>query len=385
MLCLRRTYAKIYLDNLLFNAENYKKLLPPTTELMCVVKADAYGHGVKEIAAALQKRADVKWFAVSNIDEARELRECGITGEILILGYTPPEEADSLIQNDILQACLNEEYARELGSAATSGKVRVHIKLDTGMSRIGIDCSDIKNAADEAQRIYSADGISVEGLFTHLCTADSDDPDDIEFTHSQINKFNGVKNELISRGFDTGVCHFANSAAGVYGYAEGSDLARLGIILYGLYPNHALKVPMEMKPVLELFSTVAEVKTVRAGASIGYGRTFTADRDIRVATITVGYADGYPRLLSNRGEVLINGNRCPILGRVCMDQIMADVSGVDVTPGDEVVLIGKSKDQQITSDDIADLCDTIGYEVTCDITKRVPKLFIENGEVTAVE
>lgn len=385
MLCLRRTYAKIYLDNLLFNAENYKKLLPPTTELMCVVKADAYGHGVKEIAAALQKRADVKWFAVSNIDEARELRECGITGEILILGYTPPEEADSLIQNDILQACLNEEYARELGSAATSGKVRVHIKLDTGMSRIGIDCSDIKNAADEAQRIYSADGISVEGLFTHLCTADSDDPDDIEFTHSQINKFNGVKNELISRGFDTGVCHFANSAAGVYGYAEGSDLARLGIILYGLYPNHALKVPMEMKPVLELFSTVAEVKTVRSGASIGYGRTFTADRDIRVATITVGYADGYPRLLSNRGEVLINGNRCPILGRVCMDQIMADVSGVDVKPGDEVVLIGKSKDQQITSDDIADLCDTIGYEVTCDITKRVPKLFIENGEVTAVE
>lgn len=385
MLCLRRTYAKIYLDNLLFNAENYKKLLPPTTELMCVVKADAYGHGVKEIAAALQKRADVKWFAVSNIDEARELRECGITGEILILGYTPPEEADSLIQNDILQACLNEEYARELGSTATSGKVRVHIKLDTGMSRIGIDCSDIKNAADEAQRIYSADGILVEGLFTHLCTADSDDPDDIEFTHSQINKFNGVKNELISRGFDTGVCHFANSAAGVYGYAEGSDLARLGIILYGLYPNHALKVPMEMKPVLELFSTVAEVKTIRSGASIGYGRTFTADRDIRVATITVGYADGYPRLLSNRGEVLINGNRCPILGRVCMDQIMADVSGVDVTPGDEVVLIGKSKDQQITSDDIADLCDTIGYEVTCDITKRVPKLFIENGEVTAVE
>lgn len=369
---LKRTCAVIHLDNLIYNLSSFKKLLPDTTKVMCVVKADAYGHGVKEVAKTLSQNG-VKWFAVSNLEEAAELREAGIDGEILILGYTPPEEAGTLSKLNIIQACLGIDYAEKL-SAAAEGTVRVHIKLDTGMSRIGINCDDASAAADEAEQIYSRKGLSVEGLFTHLCVADSDVSEDIEFTRLQKSRFLAVRDKLIRRGKTVGICHFANSAGGAYGFAEESALARLGIILYGLYPNPALALPFKPKPVMELFSTVSEVKTVKAGAAVGYGRTYTAPRDISVATVTVGYADGYPRALSNKGEVLIAGRRCKIVGRVCMDQIMVDVTGIPVAPGDKVTLIGKSGSEEITADEIASLCGTIGYEIVCGISKRVPRV-----------
>lgn len=381
----KRTAARINLDNLIFNAKSYKAALCSDTSLMCVVKADAYGHGVKAVSKCLQDELNVKWFAVSNIDEAIELRENQITGNILILGYTDPAEADTLINYNIIQACVDLSYAKELNRFATKGKVSVHIKLDTGMTRIGIPCGDIKTAVKNAEEIYTLQNLSVKGIFTHLCVADSDSPDNIAYTDMQISRIKEVKRLLNVDGYDTGICHWLNSAGGVYTKQQGSDLARLGIILYGLYPNHALEVPIEMKPVMELVSTVSMVKYIKADTFIGYGRTFCAKKDMKVATVTVGYADGYPRLLSNKGEVIINGNRCKIVGNVCMDQIMADVTGIQVSAGDEVVLIGERNGEKITADDIADLCGTIGYEITCGISKRVPRIIIKNNEQIGID
>lgn len=381
----KRTAARINLDNLIFNAKSYKAALADDVSLMCVVKADAYGHSVKAVSKCLQEDLNIKWFAVSNIGEAIELRENQITGNILILGYTDPAEADTLIKYDIIQACVDLSYAEELNRFASKGKVSVHIKLDTGMTRIGIPCSDIINAVKDAEKIYALKNLSVTGIFTHLCAADSDTPDDIAYTDMQISRIKEVKRLMNQDGYDTGVCHWLNSAGGVYTEGQGSDLARLGIILYGLYPNHALDVPIEMKPVMELVSTISMVKSVKPGTFVGYGRTFCAEKDMKIATITVGYADGYPRLLSNRGEVIIKGMKCKIVGNVCMDQIMADVTELDVSAGDEAVLIGIQNGEQITADDIADLCGTIGYEITCGISKRVPRIIIKNGEQIELE
>lgn len=381
----KRTAARINLDNLIFNAKSYKAALADDVSLMCVVKADAYGHSVKAVSKCLQEDLNIKWFAVSNISEAIELRENQITGNILILGYTDPAEADTLIKYDIIQACVDLSYAEELNRFASKGKVKIHIKLDTGMTRIGIPCDDIINAVKDAEKIYALKNLSVKGIFTHLCAADSDSPDDIAYTDMQISRIKEVKRLMNQDGYDTGVCHWLNSAGGVYTEGQGSDLARLGIILYGLYPNHALDVPIEMKPVMELVSTVSMVKSVKPGTFVGYGRTFCAEKDMKIATITVGYADGYPRLLSNRGEVIIKGRKCKIVGNVCMDQIMADVTELDVSSGDEAVLIGIQNGEQITADDIADLCGTIGYEITCGISKRVPRIIIKNGEQVGLE
>lgn len=381
----KRTAARINLDNLIFNAKSYKAALADDVSLMCVVKADAYGHSVKAVSKCLQEDLNIKWFAVSNIGEAIELRENQITGNILILGYTDPAEADTLIKYDIIQACVDLSYAEELNRFASKGKVKIHIKLDTGMTRIGIPCDDIINAVKDAEKIYALENLSVTGIFTHLCAADSDSPDDIAYTDMQISRIKEVKRLMNQDGYDTGVCHWLNSAGGVYTEGQGSDLARLGIILYGLYPNHALDVPIEMKPVMELVSTVSMVKSVKPGTFVGYGRTFCAEKDMKIATITVGYADGYPRLLSNRGEVIIKGKKCKIIGNVCMDQIMADVTELDISAGDEAVLIGIQNGEQITADDIADLCGTIGYEITCGISKRVPRIIIKNGEQIGLE
>lgn len=381
----KRTAARINLDNLIFNAKSYKAALPDEISLMCVVKADAYGHSVKAVSKCLQEDLEIKWFAVSNIDEAIELRENGITGNILILGYTDPAEADILIKYDIIQACIDLSYAETLNRFAEKGKVKVHIKLDTGMTRIGIPCDDIKRAVKDAEKIYALENLSVKGIFTHLCVADSDSYDNIAYTDMQINRIKEVKQLMNKDGYDTEICHWLNSAGGIYSKSKGSDLSRLGIILYGLYPNHSLEIPIDIKPVMELVSTVSMVKNIKSDTFVGYGRTFCAENDMKIATVTVGYADGYPRLLSNKGSVIINGKKCRIVGNVCMDQIMVDVTEIDVSAGDEAVLIGNRNGEQITADDIADLCGTIGYEITCGISKRVPRIIVKNGKQIGLE
>lgn len=381
----KRTWAEIDLDRLKINYEKYRSLIGSETEIMCVVKASCYGHSDRAAAPFLHDTLGVRSYAVSNIDEAIRLREMGITGDILILGYTSPDDADELVKFDIIQTITDLTYAKELDKAA-KGLVRCHAAVDTGMTRIGFR-GTAENIADEVSAAAQLPHLRIEGAFTHYSSADSLESDDCEYTKAQTDKFFAAA-ERIKKSVPLKKVHCLNSAGGLLHYDKRSQYARLGIILYGLKPDRALTLPEEIKPVMSLRSTVAQVKEVEAGTAVSYGRTYITDRPTRIATIACGYADGYPRALSNKGEVLIHGVRCPIIGRVCMDQFMCDVTGVNrtnpVRAGDVVTLIGEENGERITADDIAELTGTIGYEVVCSISERVPRAAVENGEVKGV-
>lgn len=369
MNCLRRCWAEIDLSAVKYNIEQYKKYLKAGTELLCVVKANCYGHSDKLVVPYLEQLG-VKWFAVSNLIEAEHLRALGVDGEIIILGYSPEENADDLIKYNIIQACTEYSYAQRLNENAKTGKVRLHIAIDTGMTRIGLH-SGTKADANEIQKIAALENVQVEGMFTHYAVADCADDESCAYTAFQTEKILAVDEELKKRGVALKCVHFLNSAGGIYHSNEKSALARLGIILYGLYPDPSNPLPFEPKPVMTLKAVISQVKYIEAGTSVGYGRTFTADKRIKLATITAGYADGFPRALSNKGEVIIKGTRCKIVGRICMDQFMCDVSALDnVQAGDVATLFGSD----ITADDIAKLTGTIGYEIVCGIAERVPRV-----------
>ncbi|MCQ2465423.1 MAG: alanine racemase [Oscillospiraceae bacterium] len=369
----KRAWAGINLSGLEKNINTIKNSLSGTTEIMAVVKADAYGHGETEVVNKLCSMG-IKYFAVSSLDEAINVRNITSDGEILILGYTPPEYADELIKYNIIQCIVSEEHAAELSRNAVS-PVRCHIKLDTGMGRIGLKFRTVSECADCAQRITELENISAEGLFTHFAVADCDDDENIRYTENQADFIKSVYNELAGRGIKLRHVHFLNSAGAGYHFDEASTLARIGITMYGLYPNYPLPLPYEICPVMEFKAVISYVKTVESGDCISYGRTYTADGERKIATITVGYADGYSRLLSSRGQVLYKGKRCSIVGRVCMDQTMIDVTGTDAAPGDTVTLIGRDGDDEITADELASWYGTIGYEVVCGISKRVPRIY----------
>lgn len=378
---LKRAWAETHLDRIKTNVENFRKFLTPETELMCVVKANCYGNGDDAVVPYLENNLDVNWFAVSNIEEAKHLRDIGITGEILILGYTPPEYAKELVEYDIIQAITEESHAYEMSKYAPFNKrVRVHCALDTGMTRIGVHENSTSEACDVIERISKLNGIQLEGIFTHFAAADSDNDDDINYTQNQAEQITAVADELKKRLVVLNQIHFLNSAGGVYHSSRQSTLARLGIIMYGLKPNSSLKVPFELEPALDFKACVSMVKEVDSGVCISYGRTYTTQKPAKIATITVGYADGYPRYLSNKGEVLLHGKRAKIVGRVCMDQIMCDVTDIDVKVGDIATLIGTDGKETITADDIADIGSTIGYEVICSISRRVPRVIYDNGK-----
>ena len=369
MNCLRRCWAEIDLSAIEYNLSRYRKYLRDGTELLCVVKANCYGHSDDLVIPHLEKLG-VRWFAVSNLIEAEHLRTLGVKGEIIILGYSPEENADDLIKFNIIQACTEYSYAVKLSENATQGKVRIHAAIDTGMTRIGLH-GDTASNADEIQKMLRLENLSVEGMFTHYAVADCADEDSIAYTKAQTEKILAVDEELKGRGVSLKCVHFLNSAGGVYHTNEKSALARLGIILYGLYPDPSNPLPFEPKPVMQLKAVVSQVKYIEAGTSVSYGRTFTADKRIKLATVTAGYADGFPRALSNKGEVIIKGTRCKIVGRICMDQFMCDVSALDdVQAGDVATLFGR----EITADDIASLTGTIGYEIVCGIAERVPRI-----------
>ena len=375
---LKRAWAEIHLDRLKRNVEKCRGLISEPCEMMCVVKANCYGHGIEKIIPCLQDEAGIDWFAVSNLIEAIQLRELGVTGEILILGYTPPQNAPELVEYDIIQAVTEYSYACELSkNCPVKEKIRVHIAVDTGMTRIGVRAPGVGGICDEIQKIVRLPSIETEGIFTHLSVADSAAQDDIEFTKRQRELVCAVKQELNSRLVIVKRLHFLNSAGAAYHFDSRSDLARFGIMLYGLHPNSALKLPVELEPVMELKAAVSQVKTVEAGVSVSYGRTYVTDRETRIATVTIGYADGYPRLLSGRASVIIRGRKAPIIGRVCMDQLMIDVSGIpDVAEGDVVTLFGTDGEERITADELADIYGSIGYEIVCGISPRVPRIFI---------
>lgn len=378
---LKRAWAETHLDRIKSNIENFKKHLKPETELLCVVKANCYGNGDDAIVPYLENELNINWFAVSNIEEAKHLREIGISGEILILGYTPPEYANELAEYNIIQAVTDENHAIELSKhSAQNSSVRVHCALDTGMTRIGVYENTVAKACDIIERISKMNGISLEGIFTHFAAADSDNTDDINYTKKQAEKITAVADELKKRRVELKQVHFLNSAGGIYHSDSQSTLARLGIVMYGLKPNYSLDVPFKLKPVMDFKACISMVKEVDSNVCVSYGRTYTTQKPTKIATITVGYADGYPRFLSNKGEVLINGQRAGIIGRVCMDQIMCDVTGINVKTGDIATLIGTDGNETITADDIADIGSTIGYEIICNISRRVPRVIYNNGE-----
>lgn len=371
---LKRAWAEISLSGLQSNISLIKKLAGASTNIMAVVKADAYGHGEGEICHCLEK-SGVKYFAVSNLDEALQVRGFCPSGEILILGYTPPEYAEQLAENNIIQGVISREYALEL--VKNHKNVRCHIKIDTGMGRIGLKYDTPQECAEEIKNIISIDGLSVEGIYTHFAVADSDEANNIKYTDNQEKFILDTYDILESQNIHLEHVHFMNSAALCYRTNPRSTLARAGIIMYGLCPNYPLAIPNGFKPVMSLKAVVSHVKTVKKGDCISYGRTFVADHEMKIATVTIGYADGYSRLLSSKADVLLHGKRCRITGRVCMDQLMIDVTGNNAKEGDIVTLIGTDGNETITADELASLYNTIGYEVVCGISKRVPRVYID--------
>ena len=363
---LRRSWVEINLSNLCNNLIVYSTHLPSTTQIMAVVKADAYGHGDKVVAKYLSDRG-IRHFAVSNIDEAIHIRTAGVEGQILNLGYTPIERADELIEYDVTQTLLSEEYAERL--VKTGLPVKCQFAIDTGMRRIGLN-ADNPEHCEQVIREYSH-RLNLNGLFTHLCVADT--PEQKAFTEKQIRLFEDVATRVSELNLS---CHCMNSAGGLWHSSNVSCFTRLGIILYGLKPDYMNALPEGIKPVLTWKSVVSMVKSVQPGDTIGYGRSYIVDHPMTIATITTGYADGYPRLLSNKGYVLINGKKAPIVGRVCMDQMMVDVTDIpNVRFESEVVLIGESGDEVITADDLSHMIGTIGYEIVCGISKRVSRVY----------
>lgn len=381
----RRAWAEIYTDRLENNLSVLRKIAETeTTKLACVVKANAYGHDDETVSLCLERK-DVDFFAVSNIREAESLRRSGVKGEILILGHTPCEYAAELAENDIIQAAVSEEYAAELSEKAMSAgvKVKIHLALDTGMGRIGICVLDDPNAAAASViRISKLEGVILDGLFTHYASADSLESEDVEYTKMQTEAFFGVCGLVKSAGVALRHTHCLNSAGGAFRYDPRSTLARFGIMLYGLKPDRSLTMPSGIEPIMELKAAVSYVKPLKAGSFVSYGRTYRAEHDIVAATIPIGYADGYPRALSGKAHVLINGRKAPIIGRVCMDQLMADVTGIpDVKEGSTVTLIGRDGGEIITADELAALSGTIGYEIVCGISRRIPRVIYRNDAI----
>ncbi len=381
----KRTWTEIDLDALHFNLNQIRGALPSETQVMAVVKADAYGHGDRMIAQMLEKDG-VTAFAVSNINEAVSLRRHGIHGKILILGYTPPEAATDLADYRISQTVFSSEYAQQLNDACKSSSVTVncHIKLDTGMSRIGFCASDPEAAADEIAHVCELPNLHCCGLFSHFSSADTHDAASDAYTAMQEKRYIAVRKALAARGIRFTSCHLQNSAGIAFCAAHDYQYARAGIILYGCPPS-AEPLPFLLKPVMSLYSIVSMVKEIPAGTSVSYNRTFTSEKPMRIATVPIGYADGYPRLLSNRGFMLLHGKRAPIIGNICMDQLMLDVSDIpDVMTGDTVTIVGRDGDETITFSDLASLCGTIHYELMCLIGKRVPRVYRANGETCSV-
>lgn len=371
---LKRAWAEVSLPKLGKNVEIIKGLCSESTDVMAVVKADAYGHGDEPVCRYLAEVCGINYFAVSNLDEAIAVRGFCPDAEILILGYTPPEYAHEIAANNIIQGVVSTEYANALRQNCSEA-IRCHVKIDTGMGRIGLKHDTPEACSKEIAQLCAMDGLSAEGIYTHFAAADSDAPDNIRYTDKQQDFILDTYECLKRSGINLRHIHFMNSAAMCYRSSPQSTLARAGIILYGLHPDISMPVPDGLEPVMELKAVISHVKAVRKGDCISYGRTFTADSEMRIATVTIGYADGYPRLLSSKGEILVHGKRCRIVGRVCMDQLMIDVTDTEAHSGDIVTLIGRDGGDSITADELASLCGTIGYEIVCGISKRVPRIY----------
>ena len=376
-----RAWAEIDLDALLYNHRALKSRLTPGEKICAVVKADAYGHGAVRVARLLEGETD--FFAVAMAEEAFELRAAGIGKPILILGIVPPAHLTALIEKDVRLTAATAEGAKEIAQAAQSvgKKAKIHLAVDTGMGRIGFPPNE--QSAKEIRKLRDDGGLEIEGIFSHFATADERDA---SFAVKQQLVFDSFCAELRMAGVTPQTVHLFNSAAicrldGAYG------MAREGIALYGLPPSAdvAGEMPEGVRPVMTVKARIVQVKTVPAGTPVSYGSTFVTKKQTKIATVSMGYGDGLPRGLSNCGELSVRGRRAPILGRVCMDQLMIDVSSLpDVRAGEEATVFGFDGEAELSCAEQADKCGTICYELLCNINRRVPRVYLKNGEIESV-
>lgn len=377
----RPYYAEINLDNFRHNFREVKRLARGK-KTFGVIKADGYGHGAVELARILLEE-NVDYFAVAVITEAIELRNNGFTNPIMILGYTPPTFAKQIVEYDITQAVFNYELAEAISAEAVKQNktARIHIKIDTGMGRVGYLAGD--TIVDEIKRISKLKNIHMEGIFAHFAVADEIDK---RFSHVQIKKFQSVINRLRSEGIEFEIIHHANSAAIIDLPEAYFNAVRPGIMLYGYYPSYeVMKDRLTLKPVMTLKANIVHIKEVPENFPVSYGRKFYTQKPSRIATLPFGYADGYTRLLYGKAHVIANGRLVPVVGRICMDQCMIDVSDCgNLTVGDEVIVMGEQNGICNNADYIADLLGTINYEVLCMVSKRVPRVYIENEKIIKV-
>ncbi len=380
----QRAWAEINLDSIAHNVREIKKLLKPDVRLMGVVKADAYGHGVRETAKTILKNG-ADCLAVAFIDEAVQLRQSGIDVPILILGNSAKESIDDLLEYDITPAVFTEDFAIALSKRAAEldKMAKIHIKVDTGMHRIGFLYSSGNEEKEETinriMRISQLANIEIEGIFSHFSTSDEENT---EYTYAQFKNFTELTERLFAAGLKIPIRHIANSAALVRFPELQLDMVRAGVIMYGMYPSKDADYSgLDLKPAMKFKTRVINVKNVDEGAGISYGRSYTADFKQKIATIAVGYADGYSRVLSGKAWAIVDGVKVRQLGRICMDQCMIDASIVNnINIGDEVTLFGESEGVNIPIEAVADIMGTINYEIACIVGKRIPRIYIKDGK-----
>lgn len=375
-----RVYAKIDLDAVAWNMEQMKKNLKEGTEMVAVIKTDGYGHGAVQVASMLESYDYVWGYAVATLDEAVVLRAAEIQKPILVLGCIFPDQYWEMLKYEIRMNVYTKEMAEAISALAVEKgeQAYVHIKLDTGMARLGFSAEE--SSIEEIKEIAELPNLVLEGVFTHFAKADEDDK---TFTMMQLEKFEWMTQRLEEEGVTFPYVHASNSAGIIDVRRADYNLVRAGIAIYGLYPSEEVdKEKVQLKPALSLKSHIAFVKDIPAGTPVSYGGDFVSEHQMRIATIPIGYGDGYPRSLSDTGYVLIRGKKAPIIGRICMDQFMVDVSDIpEVKFGDKVTLIGRDQEEYLPVEKLSELSGRFNYEFVCDLGKRIPRVYVQDGKV----
>lgn len=375
---LRPVWAEINLDNLAHNMREVKRVVKRGTLITAVIKADGYGHGAVQIGKTLLENGADR-FAVATLSEAIQLRKNYKDIPILILGYTPNNSAELVVEHNIIQTIYTYDQALAYSKKAKEldNEVKVHIKIDTGMSRLGMRTDE--ETIKTIKEINKLPNLVIEGLFTHFAIADESEK---EFTYGQAERFNFICNALEREDINIPIKHVSNSAAIIDLPEMNYNMVRAGIMLYGLYPSREVdKKRVDLKEVMSLKAEVSYVKEIEEGTGVSYGLLFKADKTTKIATLPIGYADGYTRLLTSKAKAIVKGTKVPIVGRICMDQCMIEVTGLDVNIGDEVILFGSDGNNNITIDEIAESLNTINYEIVCMISKRVPRVYVKDNDV----
>jgi len=374
----RAVWAEINLDNLAHNMREVRRVTNKNSKVTAVIKADGYGHGATSIGQTLLDNGADR-FAVATLSEAIQLRATFPNVEIMVLGYTPESLAEDIIQNNIIQTVYTIEQAKEFSKVAVAlnKRITVHIKIDSGMHRLGMQ--DNANTITEILQMSKLDSFFIEGIFTHFAMADELDK---EYTIKQVEKFNNIVKTLEKEGLDIPIKHVSNSAAIIDLPQFNMDMVRAGIMLYGLYPSQDVNHNnVELKEVMCLKAKISQVKDIEAGCGVSYGLKYKCKKESRVATLPIGYADGFTRMLSGKAKVMVKDTKVSILGNICMDQCLIDVTDLDVSIGDEVVLFGGNNSNGISIDSVSELLNTINYEIICMVKKRVPRVYIKGNKI----